>query len=153
MKKFNFGFTLAEVMITLSIIGIVALIVVPNFIDSSSKNLNIAAARKAEYEVTQAALKSQAECYRWRCTNANPVTLISNYLRNTDEIQYVLSAYDAANDKVTVHVNVDGDTTWDLIYNINSTATVTPIQTCTLAIYEAATGSKCQFSTSSVDAK
>lgn len=61
MKKSNkfFGFTLAEVLITLGIIGVVAAITIPTLISSYKKNVYITQLKKTYSQLTQA-LKQMA---------------------------------------------------------------------------------------------
>ena len=76
------AFSLAEVMITLVIIGVISMLVVPNLLDNASQRVNIASASKADLEVHQAALRIQGECIRWRCIDStvNPPINLYNML-------------------------------------------------------------------------
>lgn len=55
MQRLNFAFTLAEVLITLGIIGIIAVITIPNLISNSQKHQYVAQLKKA-YSVSNSTL-------------------------------------------------------------------------------------------------
>ena len=71
--KLNFGFTLAEVLITLGIIGIVAALVIPNIVTKYQKHVTVSHLKKAYSIVSQALVSSQAEngdMVEWGLDNA-----------------------------------------------------------------------------------
>ena len=119
----KYGFTFAEVMITLVIIGVVSMLVVPALLDSSNQKLNAAAAKKARYEISQAAMLVQTECIRWRnCDTAVP-TLLRQHLKNNEEIKYkIQNPYPWDNStSLTILASVDGDSVTDIEYTVNNT--------------------------------
>ena len=110
MKRKNLAFSMAEVMITLVILGVVAILTVPGLVDSANKRINEAAESKADYVIGQAALRLQAECPRLRCTDAR--TKLSSLLESVkanEKLTYGVSAYDSTNKKIYVVVVIEGD--------------------------------------------
>ena len=110
MKRKNLAFSMAEVMITLVILGVIAVLTVPGLVDSANKRINEAAASKADYVVGQAALRLQAECPRLRCSDAQ--TRLSNLLESVkanEKLTYGVSEYDSTNKKIYVVVVIEGD--------------------------------------------
>ncbi len=145
MKNIKYGFSFAEVMITLVIIGVVSMLVVPALLDNTTQRINNTAASKADLEVHQAALRVQGECIRWRCidTTVNPevhvYTMLANYLRNNGEhLQYKIE-----NDDVTeatgirVLVNVENADATNLAYKLLPDGSVTVA--CSLDNYKRGT--------------
>ena len=146
----SYGFTFAEVMITLVIVGIVSMLVVPNLLDSSNQKVNIAAAKKAKYEIAQASLMAQTDCIRWRCND--PAAKIQEHLRNTKEIMYKINNK-VTNDKITVLACVDGtNKTTNIAYSVTNKGTVEDIADCDVDSYEKlltkGTGTNCNSSNS-----
>ena len=60
-KKYNFGFTLAEVLITLVIIGVIAAITVPTLINKTQNQEYVSKLKKAYSTFTQATNQIIAE--------------------------------------------------------------------------------------------
>ena len=133
MKKY--GFSLSEVMVTLVVIGVIAMLVVPNVIDSSTSKLNITAANKAKMDVHQAAMRLQAECPRWHgCTTAQLLAKFKSYLPDNGDTTYYFK-----NDTSGVAVDVDGGGTPDLAYTLSSDGTVEENSDCSVTKYKAGT--------------
>lgn len=110
MKRKNSAFSMAEVMITLVILGVVAILTVPGLVDSANKRINDAAASKADYVIGQAALRLQAECPRLRCTNVQDKLLsLLQSVKANEKLTYGVSAYDSTNKKIYVVVVIEGD--------------------------------------------
>ena len=115
MKRKNLAFSMAEVMITLVIIGAIAVLTVPGLVDSSNKRVNDAATAKADYVASQAALRLQAECPRLRCfdnTGENAAkskleTLLTNVKAN-EKITYKVSKK-VDNAPLYILATIDGD--------------------------------------------
>ena len=150
----KYGFTFAEVMITLVIIGIVSLLVVPALLDSSNQRLNAAAAKKAKYEMSQAAMLVQTECMRWRkCPiEDNPSAQIASHLRDTDEIQYRIKNYTDEIDfngvdetGIKVIANVDGpvaNADTDICYFITDKGALRELTGCRVEDYTSDAGTQ-----------
>ena len=145
MKNFKYGFSFAEVMITLVVIGVIAMVVVPNLLDNTTQRVNLASASKADLEVHQAALRIQGECIRWRCEgtvvrreDGSEITihvydLLANYLRNNGEnLQYKIQVGNGNTLKVLV--NVENDNSTNVAYDLNSDGTVSAV--CSLRSYK-----------------
>ena len=103
------AFTMAEVLIVLSLLGVVAVLTIPAFTNNTSQRVTITNAQKAEYDINQLALRLQAECPRHRCSNKD--NKINNLLSNMNS------------SKMTVKLN--GSTSADLEYTLNSNGSVT----------------------------
>lgn len=71
------GFTLAEVLLVLVIIGVIAALTIPNLTASSDLAANIAGTKKAHSTLNQALEKTKAtfghypRCYYWNGNNPN----------------------------------------------------------------------------------
>ena len=106
---------MAEVMITLVIIGAIAVLTVPGLVDSSNKRVNDAATAKADYVASQAALRLQAECPRLRCFDVSGEnaakskleTLLTNVKAN-EKITYKVSKK-VNNAPLYILATIDGD--------------------------------------------
>ena len=61
MKKHKFGFTLAEVLITLGIIGVVAAITIPNLIQNNFEKKTISQLRETQSIISQAVRMAEEE--------------------------------------------------------------------------------------------
>lgn len=96
MKKFNkFGFTLAEVLVTLGVIGVVAAMTLPSVIKHHQQQATVSKVKKFYTTINQAIRQSEAEngsCSTWtRITNSSINsqkdfydTYLSNYLKSTE---------------------------------------------------------------------
>ena len=125
----SYGFSLSEVLITLVIIGVISLLVVPNLIDNTGTKLNETAARKANYDVHQAALMLQARCPRHRvCSDGNTVNDNLKALLNDSDIRYKFNG-------TQIIVDVDGDNGTDLHYTLNADGTVAADANCSINTY------------------
>ncbi len=85
MKKiFNNGFTLAEVLITLGVIGVVAAMTLPNLIANIDHNGKISKLRKAQSILNQAIKLSTIdnEAYETWDTSLPVKTYIERYFRH-----------------------------------------------------------------------
>ena len=112
MKRKNLAFSMAEVMITLVILGVIAVLTVPGLVDSANKRINEAAESKADYVIGQGALRLQAECPRLRCSD--PQATLTNLLESVkanEKLTYGVSTKDTANNKLYVLVVIEGDDT------------------------------------------
>ena len=114
MKSKNLAFSMAEVMITLVILGVIAVLTVPGLVDSANKRINEAAQSKADYVVGQAALRLQAECPRLRScadgsTVQNKLSSLLQSVKANEKLTYGVSAYDSTNKKIYVVVVIEGD--------------------------------------------
>lgn len=119
MKSKNLAFSMAEVMITLVILGVIAVLTVPGLVDSANKRINEAAQSKADYVVGQAALRLQAECPRLRCDN--PQTTLSNLLdsvKANEKLTYGVSEYDSTYKRYYVLVVIEGDDV-PILFSVN----------------------------------
>uniref|UniRef100_UPI004026606C type II secretion system protein n=1 Tax=Candidatus Stercorousia sp. TaxID=3048886 RepID=UPI004026606C len=80
------AFTLAEVLITLGIIGVVAAMTMPTLINNTKKQELVAKYKKVYAEISQAYLMAQNNnggTIEGLCTSANDyITLFSKYLKN-----------------------------------------------------------------------
>lgn len=119
MNNRKFGFTLAEVLIVVSIIGVVAALTIPSLIDANQKRINIASARKAEYDVSQIALRLQAECPRFRCTDGDNLQTHLNNLtpQPNSNINYNNPTINN-NGTITINVTIDDSGLNDLTYTL-----------------------------------
>ncbi len=113
MKRKNLAFSMAEVMITLVILGVIAVLTVPGLVDSANKRINEAAASKADYVIGQAALRLQAECPRLRsCADGNsaPQNLarLLESVKANEKLTYKVSAK-TDNNNIFVLVTIEGD--------------------------------------------
>ena len=61
MKKKNYGFTLAEILIALIVIGVIAAITVPTLIQNTQKQEYVSALKKAYSTLSQATQQIIAE--------------------------------------------------------------------------------------------
>ena len=116
------AFTMAEVLIVLSLLGVVAVLTIPAFTNNTSQRVTITNAQKAEYDINQLALRLQAECPRHRCSNKD--NKINNLLSNMNKSpKDVKIEWDSDSSKMTVKLN--GSTSADLEYTLNSNGSVT----------------------------
>ena len=126
----SFAFTLAEVLVTVSVIGIITMLVLPNLYRTTDAKVSIAAAKKAKMDVHQVAMKVQMECPRFRCNDVDSV--IKKYFpEDTTEISY----YFYKNNAKKVAIDVDGNKKLDFGYQFNADGTIQEIGTgnCTFA--------------------
>ena len=115
------AFTLAEVLIVLSLIGVVAVLTIPAFTNNTSQRVTITNAQKAEYDINQLALRLQTECPRLRCSDKNDkiTNLLSKMNKSPKDVKL---EWDETNEKMTVKLN--GSTNADLEYTLESNGQV-----------------------------
>ena len=135
MKRKNLAFSMVEVMITLVILGVIAVLTVPGLVDSANKRINDAAAHKADYAVSQAAMRIQAECPRLRrCNDGRSVVEnladLLNKVNSNDMLTYHISAkktytiiengHNKDVEFIHVFVTIKDDETFPILYEINN---------------------------------
>ncbi|MBQ7449997.1 prepilin-type N-terminal cleavage/methylation domain-containing protein [bacterium] len=126
MKRKNLAFSMAEVMVTLVVIGVIALMTVPNLVDSSNQRIYQAASNKADYVVAQEALRLQTECPRFRCFNdsvnnaAARLQALLNGVKANEKITYTASVRNNTGDKIYVLALIDGDDV-PILYTVTNT--------------------------------
>lgn len=77
------GFTLIELLVTLIIVGILAAIAIPNFINQVGK------AREAETKSALGSVARSQQAYHWeKQTFASTITLLSDGINNTVDTKY-----------------------------------------------------------------
>ena len=123
MKRKNLAFSMVEVMITLVILGVIAVLTVPGLVDSANKRINDAAAHKADYAVSQAAMRLQAECPRLRrCNDGRSVVVnlsdLLNKVNSNNMLTYHIS--NVNNGYIYVFVTIKDDETFPILYEINN---------------------------------
>lgn len=128
------AFTLAEVLVTVSVIGVVAMLVLPNLYRSTDARVSKAAAKKAKMEVYQVAMKVQMECPRFRCRKSDDSVddVIKKFFpEDTTEIIY----YFYEDNAKKVAIDVGGNNKLDFGYQYNADGSVQEIGTgnCTFA--------------------
>lgn len=108
--KLKIGFTLAEVLITLGIIGIVTAMTIPGVITTYRKHSTAAALKRAVSTIIQAVRQSEqenGECENWDKT-LDDETFIDTYLRSYMKISQTCTAItDCGYDK-NYWVRMDG---------------------------------------------
>lgn len=119
-KNKKSAFSFAEVMITLVIIGIVSMLVIPNLLDNSTNRVNETAANKAKYDISQAALRLQAECPRLRCNDAD--VRLNALLPSDGQIKYIIAR---DGNSFYIFTDVDEDKNMDTAYTIDNAGLVT----------------------------
>lgn len=138
MKRKNLAFSMAEVMITLVIIGAIAVLTVPGLVDSSNKRVNDAATAKADYVASQAALRLQAECPRLRCFDVNGEnaakskleTLLTNVKAN-EKITYKVSKK-VTSQPLYILATIDGDDA-PILYSVDDKGKGERVKSATVA--------------------
>ena len=141
MKKYKSGFSFAEIMISLVVVGVISMLVIPNLLDSSTNRTNVTAAAKARYDVGQASMRLQAECPRFRC--ADPSASMRDLIRNSGAIHFSVSNVytDSAGDSVIeILADVDEDGTTDLSVAATQSGGIKDIANCSYNTYENGTG-------------
>ena len=123
MKRKNLAFSMAEVMITLVILGVIAVLTVPGLVDSANKRINEAAESKADYVIGQGALRLQAECPRLRCTtnsgndkSGSILWSLLDSVKANEKIKYGVSAKYSNN--IYVLAFIEGDDV-PILYVVN----------------------------------
>ena len=131
------GFTLSEAFITMVIIGIVAVIVVPALIDSSSAKVNQATARKAQYEIAQIGLRLQAACPRYRyCTSGTVKSNLQSLI--PDDKAFKMRFHETTeNSQYEIYVDNDDNNKYDMHYTLYADGRIVDDATCN---YEVTTG-------------
>ena len=141
MKKYKSGFSFAEIMISLVVVGIISMLVIPNLLDNSTNRTNVTAAAKARYDVGQAAMQLQTECPRFRCND--PAARLLRLLNNSGSIRYIASSsyVDGDNERIVeVLIDVDEDDTTDLSVAVTQAGGIKDIASCSYETYENGAG-------------
>ena len=149
MKKYKSGFSFAEIMISLVVVGIISMLVIPNLLDDSTNRTNETAASKAKYDVSQAAMRLQADCPRYRgCGDGEALsTRLRGYLNPNSSINYVVGRLDDPSGVEVpqiadyegpvfeVLVDVDDDDKTDISIFLSKDGTVLENNNCNLNMY------------------
>ena len=140
MKKYKLGFSFAEIMISLVVVGVISMLVIPNLLDNSTNRTNVAAAAKARYDVGQASLRLQAECPRFRCDDAS--ASMRDLIRNSGAIRFSVSDVynDGTDDIIEVLIDVDEDDATDLSVAATQAGGIKDIPNCSYETYENGAG-------------
>ena len=103
MKKKHFGFTLAEVLITLVIIGVIAALTVPALIQNTQKQEYVSALKKAYSTLSQATQAIMAEEGSpkgedgWASSTETVFQMLKKYLSNIKECGQDSGCFDQNN--------------------------------------------------------
>jgi len=87
-KKYNFGFTLAEVLITLVIIGVIAAITVPTLINKTNNQEYVSKLKKAYSTLSQATnqiISEEGQATNWATSNERVYQLYKKHLINAKD--------------------------------------------------------------------
>lgn len=137
-KKKKFAFTLAEVLITLGIIGVVAAMTMPTLINNSQKQELVAKYKKVYSEISQAYLMAQNNnggTIEGLCTSANDyITLFSKYLKNVQTCE--------TNDEKPYCFTRSFKTLTGRVVNTDTGATLTTTDGATLLFYHISSSCK-----------
>ena len=109
------GFTLAEILVVLMIIGVIASITIPNLNASSQQKEHIAGTKKAHSVLNQALEKTKAtmshypRCYYWKGNNPNTNVTVQCRYEGSNECTYYTVNKDTGEEKKGVPPNWNGN--------------------------------------------
>lgn len=109
------GFTLAEVLLVLVIIGVIAALTIPNLTASSDLAANIAGTKKAHSTLNQALEKTKAtfghypRCYYWNGNNPNTDVTVECRYEGSNECTYYTVNKVTGEEKKGVPANWNGN--------------------------------------------
>ena len=142
MKNYKSGFSFAEIMISLVVVGIISMLVIPNLLDNSTNRTNVTAAAKARYDIGQASMRLQTECPRFRCRAQTASQHMQDLLQNTGTLHYSVSNQynDGTDNIIEVLVDVDEDEATDLSVAATQSGGIKDIANCSYETYENGAG-------------
>ena len=119
MKRSNFAFTLAEVLITLAIIGVVAAMTIPTLVNKYQDRVNETRYKKAISMLSQAVQLSMAEI-------DSPGNMKNTDLWNCKDKDDVQACYKNATKKLFKSIALDGDALIDKMTEVDYGETTNP---------------------------
>ena len=119
MKNKNFGFTLAEVLITLAIIGVVAAMTMPTLVNKYQDRVNETRYKKAVSMLSQAVQLSMAEI-------DSPGNMTNTDLWNCKDRDDVQACYKNATKKLFKSIALDGEALIDKMADVDYGETTNP---------------------------
>lgn len=129
MKRFNF-FTLAEVLITLGIIGVVAAITIPALINNTNDNELKTSWKKIYSELSQATLQMAADnggtldgAFGTAVNSDNYRNVYMQYMKNIKQCDMSLGSICWAS---TANMNNQGNHAWNCNWNNLRSSAITP---------------------------
>lgn len=116
-KMKRYGFTLAEVMITLAVIGVVSALTVPNLVGNASKKGQVALLRKAHVELEEAIQTEMAE---------RDLKNLKNMINTDEKVNSFLIKYYKVTTNCGLTTSSGSSCLGSSIYNINGDAVSIP---------------------------